>query len=262
MKEGQTKPDKLGDLRQRAEEALRGRPVDTSELSPEETQRLLHELQVHQVELEMQNNELRRTQQELEASREKYFDLYDLAPVGYFTISEKGLILEANLTSTTMLGVERGNLIKQPLTRFIVSEDQDIYYLHRKQLFETQAPQVCELRMVRKDGSQFWARIEATVARDSENDTPVWRATVSDVTERVRAEEERERLILELQDALAQVRTLSGLIPICASCKKIRDDEGFWNQLEAYIQEHSEAEFTHSICPECAKKLYPELYQG
>lgn len=80
------------------------------------------------------------------------------------------------------------------------------------------------------------------------------------VEEKRRAEEERERLILELQEALARVKTLSGLIPICASCKKIRDDQGYWNQLETYIQEHSEAEFSHSICPECMKKLYPELF--
>ncbi|MGD0283559.1 MAG: response regulator [Dissulfurispiraceae bacterium] len=72
--------------------------------------------------------------------------------------------------------------------------------------------------------------------------------------------EEREKLILDLQDALAKVKTLSGMLPICASCKKIRDDKGYWNQIEAYISEHSEALFTHAICPECAKKLYPEYY--
>ncbi|MDY6954350.1 MAG: PAS domain-containing protein [Thermodesulfobacteriota bacterium] len=81
-----------------------------------------------------------------------------------------------------------------------------------------------------------------------------------DITERKRAEEERERLILELQEALAKVKTLSGLLPICASCKKIRDDKGYWQQIEEYIQEHSDAEFSHSVCPECAKRLYPEIY--
>jgi AmiR/NasT family two-component response regulator len=72
--------------------------------------------------------------------------------------------------------------------------------------------------------------------------------------------EARERLILELQDALAQVKTLSGLLPICASCKKIRDDDGYWNQLEVYIQDHSEVVFSHGLCPECAKELYPEIF--
>ena len=109
-------------------------PADLDKIAPEEAKRLLHELHVHQIELEMQNEELRRAQQELEASRTKYFDLYDLAPVGYVTLSEKGLILEANLTAANLLGVERGQLLQQPLTRFIVSEDQDICYRHRKQL--------------------------------------------------------------------------------------------------------------------------------
>jgi len=78
-----------------------------------------------------------------------------------------------------------------------------------------------------------------------------------DITLRRRSEEERERLILELQEALAKIKRLKGLLPICAYCKKIRDDQGYWNQIEAYIAEHSEADFSHSICPECAEKLYP-----
>ena len=76
--------------------------------------------------------------------------------------------------------------------------------------------------------------------------------------ERTRTQHERERLISELREALAEVKQLSGLLPMCASCKKIRDDKGYWNQLEAYIRAHSEADFSHGICPECAKKLYPE----
>ncbi len=72
-------------------------------------------------------------------------------------------------------------------------------------------------------------------------------------------EKEREKLIKELQDALAKVKKLSGFLPICSSCKKIRDDKGYWNQIESYIHKHSEAEISHSICPECAKKLYPDL---
>ena len=70
-------------------------------------------------------------------------------------------------------------------------------------------------------------------------------------------ENERERLISELQDALSRVKMLSGMLPICANCKKIRDDKGYWNQIELYIKEHSEAEFSHGICPDCCKKLYP-----
>ena len=81
-----------------------------------------------------------------------------------------------------------------------------------------------------------------------------------EVAERKRVEQEREKMIIELQQALAEIKKLSGLLPICASCKKIRDDQGYWQQIEAYIRDHSEAEFSHSLCPECAKKLYPELF--
>jgi preprotein translocase subunit YajC len=80
-------------------------------------------------------------------------------------------------------------------------------------------------------------------------------------TQRKRADEERKRLILELQETLDKVRMLSGLLPICASCKRIRNDKGYWEQIEIYIRDHSEAEFTHGICPECREKLYPELYK-
>jgi hypothetical protein len=81
------------------------------------------------------------------------------------------------------------------------------------------------------------------------------------ITERKRAEADREKLIAELKEAVGKVKTLSGLLPICAACKKIRDDNGYWNQMEAYIRDHSDADFSHSICPACAEKLYPRGIQ-
>ncbi len=91
---------------------------------------------------------------------------------------------------------------------------------------------------------------------DSENKN---RLLELEIKKREKAQNERERLIEELQDALAHVKTLSGLLPICSNCKKIRDDKGYWNRIEGYIQEHSQAKFSHSICPECARELYPEF---
>ena len=81
-----------------------------------------------------------------------------------------------------------------------------------------------------------------------------------EISERKQAEQKREKLVEELQTALSEVKTLSGLLPICSNCKKIRDDKGYWNQIESYIKKHSNANFSHSLCPECSKKLYPELY--
>ena len=80
-----------------------------------------------------------------------------------------------------------------------------------------------------------------------------------DITALKQAEEEREKLHSKLQAAFDNIKTLKGLLPICANCKKIRDDKGYWNQIEAYIRDRSEAEFSHSICPGCAKKLYSDI---
>jgi two-component system, cell cycle sensor histidine kinase and response regulator CckA len=171
-------------LRRRAEVKFRaGKPPAFGSLSPEDTQQMLYELQVHQIELEMQNEELRRSRAELEDSRASYFDLYDLAPVGYFTLNENGLIREANLTAATLLGVERHRLVGQPLTRFICPDDQDIHCLHHKKLFEMRARQAFEIRLVKPNGDYFWAQLEATAASAADG-TARDRVVISDITER------------------------------------------------------------------------------
>ncbi|MEI6613552.1 MAG: response regulator [Chrysiogenales bacterium] len=187
-------------LRQRAEEKANFEETRTKKsLSPEETSRTLYEMRVHRIELEMQNEELRRAQAELETARALYFDLYDLAPVGYVTISQKGLILEANLSAAALLGVARGALTNRLLSRFILKEDQDIYYRHYKQLFASGAQQVCELRMMKQDGSSFWARLEAAT-RQAAGDAPVCRVVVSDITAHHIIEEAFRRKAQGLQE--------------------------------------------------------------
>ena len=195
---------------------------DPETLSPEEIRRLIHELRVHQVELEMQNEELLRAQGELDASRVRYFGLYDLAPVGYCTISEMGLILEANLTAATLLGVTRGALVKQPFARFIIKEDQDTYYLRRKQLSETGQPQVCEVRLMKIDGASFWARMEATAAHDTDG-APVCRVVLSDITERKREEEASYHKAALLEAQLAS--SIDGILVVDAHGKKILQNQ-------------------------------------
>jgi PAS domain S-box-containing protein len=177
------------ELRRRAEEKAAQSPENIDAVLPEEVKLILHELRVHQIELEMQNEELRTSQAELEAARARYFDLYELAPVGYFTISERGMILEANLTAAIMLDVHRGVLGQSRFAKFVLKEDQDIYYLHRKQLFESGEMQAFDLRMLKQDGSSFWAQLDATVAQ-ADDDTSVIRVVISDITERKRTEEE------------------------------------------------------------------------
>jgi PAS domain S-box-containing protein len=195
-------------LRREAESRLRLEPADPVDLGPEGIRRLVHELQVHQLELQMQNEELRRTQAKLEAARARYFDLYDLAPVGYLTLDEPGVVLEANLTTARLLSVDRAELLGHPLTQFILPADQDIYYHLQRQLFQSRTPRVCEVRLRRASGTTVWARLEAMVAQGTETEIPVCRLAISDVTERVRLEQElvrdqRLRAIGELSSGIS-----------------------------------------------------------
>jgi PAS domain S-box-containing protein len=117
-----------------------------------------------------------------------------------------------------------------------------------------------ELAVYKDTGEQRWHLTSKIPLKDSQGRVAGIVGISRDITEAKRAQDERERLINELQRALADLKTLSGLVPICANCKKIRDDKGYWTQVEAYIQEHSEARFSHGLCPDCAAKLYPDFY--
>ncbi len=169
-----------GTLRQRAETQVNEEAGYPREFQGNAAQ-LLHELQVHQVELEMQNEELRRTQVELEYLRARYFDLYDLAPVGYLVLSEKGMILETNLTAATLLGVTKKNLQNQLFSRFILREHQDIFFMGRKLLAETGQAQTLECQILGKAPVPFWARLEMTFVQ---NLASLWefRVMLSDIS--------------------------------------------------------------------------------
>ncbi len=149
-------------LRNKAEKILSAKEhQNTKALSSEETSCLLHELQVHQIELEMQNNELHKTQIELDAQRERYFDLYDLAPIGYCTLNEKGSIFQVNEAMQSIFDINRDKLLNRSFTDFILSEDKDIYYLFQKKHFDPSEIHTCELRLVRSDKSTFWVQLSA-----------------------------------------------------------------------------------------------------
>jgi len=214
----------VSDLRQRAEEKAARLPEHPSVVSSEEAQQQFHELQVHQIELELQNEELRRAQAALEESCARYLDLYDFAPVGYATLNEKGVFLEANLTAAVLFGVARGALVGQMLFRFIHKEDQDNYFQCRRQLFNADTPHGCDLRMQKPDGAIFWVHLAATAAQDA-NGAPVQHVVFSDITEkRAAAEaarlagEERHRVILQTaMDGLWRSDTEGRLLEVNAS---------------------------------------------
>jgi PAS domain S-box-containing protein len=117
-----------------------------------------------------------------------------------------------------------------------------------------------ELTFLRQDGTPFQGELSTAVFNDRNGQVRT-SMIVRDITERKRAEQERERLIEALQEALANIKTLRGLLPICASCKKIRDDSGYWSQIEAYVQAHSDAVFSHGICPDCVRQLYGDMFE-
>ena len=194
-------------LRQRAEKELEtaaGNTETSPEISPEKMKALIHELRVHQIELQMQNDELRRIQDDLEKTRDKYSHLYDFAPIGYFTVDQKGTINEANLTIASMLGLDRSALIGRPFSRFILRDDQDTFYKHRQRLLETEVPQSCELRLVKKDGDAFYAHLECTVITKKGDDDKQIRAAVNDITVRKGAEEALRKSELRYRTMLEQ----------------------------------------------------------
>ncbi len=188
MKQTDNKP--TADMRHKAEVYVA--KLAKSKPRPEDVDTILHELLVHQVQLEMQSEELRRVQADLEASRAQYFDLFDLAPVGYVTVDEKGLILQANLTASALLGLPRGKLAGEQLNSVIHGDDRDIYYLMGCRLRETGAPQACELRMLKTGGTDFWARLEAS-ATPAKTGGPVCRISISDISASKRKDEELRR---------------------------------------------------------------------
>ena len=181
--------DTLQLLRRRAQDSHRVKvslPLEMlKEMQPEDAQLLYHELRVHQIELELQNEELRRVQLELETARERYFDLYDMAPVGYCTVNSDGQILEANLTAADLLGVSRSALVKLRITHFMPLAQRAIYQDCCALLDTFGQTQTCELQMITGGGQPIWVRLSANMARGLEGVITL-RVMLEDVSERVR----------------------------------------------------------------------------
>jgi len=180
------------ELRRRAEARLRERPSDQK--SDAGTQRLLHELEVHQIELEMQNAELQKTRDELEVALEKYTDLYDFAPVGYFSIDESGVIQEANLTGAAWLGVERSRLVNRRLLLFLSPTSRSIFLAFLKKVFTEPKNQACEMLLLKEGGGTFWASFQGTSAVSLKGTRKWCRVAFGDITVRKQAEEVQRRV--------------------------------------------------------------------
>ena len=194
----------LKKLRALAEQLLATTRRDVAQVPADDVQKLVHELQVHQVELEMQNDELRRTQLELEAARDRYAALFNFAPVAYLTLNPQGEVLEANLNAAELLGLERGRLIRQKFTRFVPAEAQDTFYLFCRQVFSSDARQSAELELVNAQAKRLFVHAEAV--RDPASTGKQGRFSFIDITERNRAEAGREAQAQQRQLALNAAR--------------------------------------------------------
>jgi PAS domain S-box-containing protein len=192
---------------------------------------------------------------ELKKSEERFKALIERAPDAFFAHDLSGRFIQVNDKACEWTGYSRDELLGmavRDIQRGIDPEQTEIFW-HRIMQGETI---LTEDVLMRKDSSSFPVEITATLFNSE--DAPYIFGFVRDITDRKRAEEEKELLIVQLQTALDEVKKLSGLIPICSGCHKIRDDRGYWNQLEIYIQDHSEALFSHSLCPSCENELYKD----
>ena len=189
MKKKETGSGKSIKLRKKTEVLLSKSPSVIKRMSSNDVRDLLEDLKIYQVELEMQNQKLERVQGELEIARDRYHGLYDFAPVAYFTINQKGIILETNLTGVSMLDVEKGVLIGSPFSGFLTEDSRGIFRSHQKKVLETGTRQACELKALKKDGLPFFVRIESTVFGDRTDDSAQFRTVVSDIDKDRRAGE-------------------------------------------------------------------------
>jgi PAS domain S-box-containing protein len=189
-------------LRQKAEAILKGQPSDFEGFSQQGLQSLIHELQVHQLELELQNQTLRQTQQALEVACDEYADLYEGAPVGYFSVESNGTIARANTTGAALLGTSPAALVGQPFHRFVARDSQDDYHFFLVRLSRNGGPEIAELNLTRASRGQFRARLEGLVSDTTAGrSSPRWQASVSDVS----AEYEARQALRHIVEGTAAV---------------------------------------------------------
>ncbi len=217
---------------------------------------LLYRPLIHSVEAS------RAAEEALRESESKYRDLVENANSIIMKIDVEARITFFNEYAEQFFGFSEEEVLGKSVLGTIVPEAEstgrDLREMVKTIVADPGPYAENENENITKDGERVWVQWRNQALYDEEGHYAEILCVGLDITERRKARQERERLITELQEAAAEINTLSGLFPICASCKKIRDDQGYWNQIESYISEHSEAEFSHSICPDCQEKLYPD----
>ena len=227
---------------------------------PKDTQKLINEL-----------SELTKRVKQLEASEDEFnrlknalsivYDAIDSTVGGIIITNIQGIIVYVNPSflrifeytdKHEVLGNSAGDLFEKDTIKGLT----DV-----KNVLDLTDSKTHEFTVKRKDATTFPVEVSASNVTNNEGEIVGRMASFVDISKRKHAEKAQEKLIRKLERALDKIKTLRGLIPICAACKKIRDDKGYWHQVEVYVRDHSEADFSHDICPECAQKLYPDLFE-
>lgn len=216
---GSIKDDKLmGQLRRKAEQILNENPSLDNRFSLMDVEKIVQELQIYQIELEMQNDELRKAKDVVDGTLAKYYQLYDFAPVPYVTLDKAGTILEINLAGAALLGEERISLLGKQLNLFIAYDYQDVFYFHKKKVLESGKKQACDLEMKRQDNSRFYVHMETTMISSKHDDRESFITTISDISQRkameeeLRASEAKYRQIVENAGDIIYVLDKQGVV--------------------------------------------------
>jgi PAS domain S-box-containing protein len=188
-------PGRAGELRRRAEHRLRNQPIRGAQIETNaDAQRIFHELQVHEIELELQNEQLKQSKAEVDASLERYTDLYDFAPVGYFSVDERALILDVNLTGAALLGIERSRLTNRRFQLFVAPEGRADFNAFLERVFAEEERQTCEALLLSAGRASFWADLQAVIVTTADTAGKMCRMAVSDISARRQAEEAQRRI--------------------------------------------------------------------
>ena len=209
----------------------------------------------------------KQMEERLRESEERFRRIFEDGPLGMLVADPSYRVLKTNKALCEMLGYTEAELAGRSIGEITHADDMEKSAGLSERLLHGTVPSFrLEKRYVTKSGETLWVNLTVTAIRGQNDEVLYALGMVEDISRRKLAEEERERLVHDLQQALDRAKTLRGLLPMCAWCKKIRNDKGYWQKVETYVQEHSEAAFTHGICPECLNKVDPatamEVFDG
>jgi PAS domain S-box-containing protein len=224
-----------GEPHERAEKSQPETITEEIKIASRDYSEVIHDLQVHQIELAAQNEELRKTQLKLEESRARYMDLYDHAPVGYFTLDRKGRILAVNRTGCRQLGLAPEVLLRSPFPSFMSQDDSDLFYLHLKKVFAARTKQTCSLTLLQKNGTPFYAQLDSIPSSLGPGEDPLCQTTVTDINERKELEEALQASETRYRRLFEAAR--EGILILDAETGQITDVNPFLTEMLGYSYE-------------------------